>query len=274
METTRLIRDRLALTVDDTALDLAVMRREGRKAPILFLHGFGSTKEDYGDLAFHPRFAGRPLIGYDAPGFGQSHCDDLSVLSIPFLVETAKAMVAHYQLDQFHLVGHSMGGLTALKLAEALGHHVISFTNIEGNVAPEDCFLSRQIVDHPKSTPEAFLTAFAERAYNSHGVSHPLYASTLAYKVRAGAVAPIFKSMVEISDSDPLFETFCTLPCAKMFVYGDENRHLSYLGALQDRGVQVAEIEHSGHFPMYANPPALWARMAVFVELSERDGWA
>lgn len=259
------------LVVQGQSLDLSVMQRAGAQLPILFLHGFGSTKEDYGDVAFHPVFADRPLLAYDAPGCGQTQCGDLDVISIPFLVDTAKAMIAQNGLGRFHLVGHSMGGLTALKLAHELGDQVVSFTDIEGNVAPEDCFLSRQILQHPDEDAEAFLKAFAQRAFNSHGVSHPLYAATLPYKVRAGAVAPIFHSMVQISDNDPLLDQFCDLPCHKMFVYGDENRHLSYLGTLQKRGVQLAEIPQSGHFPMYANPPVLWQRMAEFIDQSERE---
>jgi 4-hydroxy-4-methyl-2-oxoglutarate aldolase len=63
--------------------------------------------------------------------------------------------------------------------------------------------------------------------------------------------------MVELSDNDDLTGKFVRLPCARMFVYGDENRSLSYLDTLKEEGVELAEIAHSGHFPMYANPPAL-----------------
>ncbi|WP_399476426.1 hypothetical protein [Streptomyces sp. TRM68367] len=48
-----------------------------------------------------------------------------------------------------------MGGLTALLLGHQQPDRVLSFVDIEGNVAPEDCFLSRQIVTHPRTTPNA-----------------------------------------------------------------------------------------------------------------------
>jgi hypothetical protein len=38
----------------------------------IFLHGFGSSKEDYADVAYHPAFAGRAFLAYDAPGCGES----------------------------------------------------------------------------------------------------------------------------------------------------------------------------------------------------------
>lgn len=71
-------KENITLVVESVTLDLAVMRRAGNRTPILFLHGFGSTKEDYADIARYPAFDGHPVIAYDAPGCGAPHCADLS----------------------------------------------------------------------------------------------------------------------------------------------------------------------------------------------------
>jgi pimeloyl-ACP methyl ester carboxylesterase len=151
------------LEVDGVTVDVATIGRNGPLEPIVFLHGFGSTKEDYADIVHHPAFDGRPFLAWDAPGCGESDCGDLSKVSIPFLVATAEAMLQAHGIDRFHLVGHSMGGLTALMLAHAHPGRVLSFVDIEGNVAPEDCFLSRQIVDYPSDSAERFFDDFIER---------------------------------------------------------------------------------------------------------------
>ncbi len=269
-ESRNLRRETLPLNIDGVQLSLSVMRRDGSGPVILFLHGFGSTKEDYADVACHPGLANHAIIAYDAPGCGETECSDLSALSISFLRRCAEAVLAHYAVDDFHLVGHSMGGLTALKLAAGNGRKVLSFTNIEGNVAPEDCFLSRQILEHPADDPMAFLEAFIQRLWENPSISEPLFAASLRHKVRAEAAAPIFRSLVQHSDQDPLLETFVSLDCAKMFVYGECNRSLSYLGTLMRQGVQMAEIECSGHWPMYANPMSLWGRLAAFIAQVEK----
>jgi len=261
----------IPLTVDGVSVTVSAMHRPGPKPAVLFLHGFGSTKEDYWDTAFHPLFADRTLIAYDVPGAGESTCADLSAHTIPFLHNVAEAVLDHFGIDRFHLVGHSMGGLTALKLATSHPDRILSFGDIEGNVAPEDCFLSRQIVDHPSDDPDAFLREFAERLWRDEIYSHPIYASTLSHKIRASAVAPIFRSMVQISDNEPLMEMFTGLPCPKAFIYGAQNRHLSYLGHLLRQNVQLIEIEKSGHFPMYANAQALWARLGTFIAQAELE---
>jgi pimeloyl-ACP methyl ester carboxylesterase len=260
-----LTRRRMDLTVNGVALDLAVASRAGDGPPVLFLHGFGGTKEDYSDAALHPLLAGRPLLAYDAPGCGETTCEDLTVVSIPFLVATAEAVLAAHGVDRFHLVGHSMGGLTGLLLADHDPGRVASFIDIEGNVAPEDCFLSRQVVSHPHPDAAGFLAAFTDRVWHSGEYSAALYASGLAHKIRAEAVQPIFESMVDLSDNGDLLGRFLALPFPRMFMFGEQNRALSYLPTLADQGVELAEVPGSGHWPMYSNAPHLWAVLTDFL---------
>lgn len=263
-----MIKTYTELERDGVRMRIASIVREGTGTPILLLHGFGSTKEDFADLVFHPGFHGRPIIAYDAPGFGETECESLSDLSVPFLQGTAEAVIAHHSLRRFHLVGHSMGGLTALLLALDNQDAVASFTNIEGNLSPEDCFLSRQIIEYPANGPDEFLAAFVERTAGTPTYSSALYAAGLRCKVRPDAIPSLFRSIVDISDNASLLEKFVTLRTRKLFVYGSMNRSLSYLETLRRHGVRLAEIPRSGHFPMYANPPALWSRLSEFLEWS------
>ena len=53
-----------------------------------------------------------------------------------------------------------------------------------------------------------------------------------------------------------------------MFMYGEQNSALSYLSKLSANGVDLAEIPHSAHWPMYANPVAMWEHIARFQERS------
>jgi pimeloyl-ACP methyl ester carboxylesterase len=254
----------ISLSIDGTDVRLSCMSRAGQGLPLVLLHGFGSTKEDYADIAQNPDFAGQPFFAYDAPGCGESWCRDLEKISIPFLVDTALAVLAAQGIERFHLVGHSMGGLTSLMLAHQVPGRVASFIDLEGNVAPEDCFLSRQIFLHPHEDPDLFLEGFIARNWAAPYYSSPLYATSVRYKVRAAAVRGIFESMVNLSDNADLMEKFLALPFPRMFMYGEQNRSLTYLPHLAANGVQLAEITRSGHFPMYSNAPEMWNRIAAF----------
>lgn len=259
------VHDRIRVDVGSVPTDLAVLHRPGAGLPIVFLHGFGSTKEDYADVVRDPAFDGHEVLAWDAPGFGGSSCADLGVVDVPFLVATAEALLDHYGIDRFHLVGHSMGGLTALLLADAHPERVVSFADIEGNLAPEDCFLSRQILTHADEDPVRFLARFCDRVWASHAWAGGLYAVAVQRNVRAAVVRSVFHSMVALSDTGRLLHRFLALRCCRLFMYGDQNRHLSYLPALRAAGVELAEIERCGHFPMYSNPPQAWSRIAGLV---------
>ncbi|MEM9231297.1 MAG: alpha/beta hydrolase [Pseudomonadota bacterium] len=256
----------LELTVEGVSVRLAYLRKVAARAPLVCLHGFGSTKEDYADLSMRPEFRDRSLIFWDAPGCGASEISTPEALSIPFLVKVALTACDTLGVSRFHLSGHSMGGLTALVLADEQPDRVLSFMDIEGNIAPEDCFLSRQIIEHPANKPAGFAKDFIDRVRRREEYGCALFAAALPVKVRDTTFEPIFTSMVALSDDAPLMDMFTGLPCPRSFIYGEQNRHLSYLGDLPAKCVEVIEIPHSGHFPMYSNPPALWAAMADFLQ--------
>lgn len=133
----------MPVSVDGVDLKIASACRGGDRSPIVFLHGFGSTKEDYADIVHLSALDGHPFLAYDAPGCGETRCEDLSKPSIPFQVSVAQAVLRYYGIERFHLVGHSMGGLTALMLAHQEPGRVLSFVDIEANVAPGGPHTSR-----------------------------------------------------------------------------------------------------------------------------------
>lgn len=180
-------------------------------------------------------------------------------------MKTAKAILNTYNIRQFHVSGHSMGGLTALLLADELQEQVLSFINIEGNISPEDCFLSRQIIKFPENEARIFFDKFIERVKVSYDPAAALYAANIETKVSPTAIQPIFSSMVEWSDSGTLMSKFLNLPCPKMFMYGVTNHHLSYLKTIQQHGVKLSEIKFCGHFPMYSNPVQMWDEIHAFL---------
>lgn len=261
----------IPLQVQGVNLELSTIHKLNSNPPILFLHGFGSCKEDLADLSLHPSLREYGFIAYDAPGCGHSRTDKPETTDIPFLVATASALLSHLNIPRFHIMGHSMGGLTALLLATDHPDRVLSFVDIKGNLAPEDCFLSRQIFTFHSDHPEDFLDAFIERTRATASYGNALYASTLRARVRAEAVRPIFESMVRLSDGGNLLEKFLGLPFPRMFMFGEENRGLSYLARLEEEGVELAQIRESGHFPMYSNPVEMYRRIVGFLnKLNEK----
>ena len=105
----------ICLHVNGVQVNLSSAYRLRDSSPMVFLYGFDSTK-DYLNIACQPGLEGRGFVAYDAPGCGESSCEDMSRVSIPFLVETAKAMLQELGIQQCHLISHSMGGIDGFDL--------------------------------------------------------------------------------------------------------------------------------------------------------------
>lgn len=69
--------------------------------------------------AFVDAFHEHPILKIDLPGFGKSDtCDDLT---IDKMAQGVEKVIAHLQLNEVLVIGHSMGGYVAVALSRLLG---------------------------------------------------------------------------------------------------------------------------------------------------------
>ncbi|MCP8706777.1 alpha/beta fold hydrolase [Streptomyces sp. AC04842] len=93
--------------------------RQGSGEPVVLLHGLGCHRQTWDPLI--PLLTGhREIIAMDLPGFGQS--PDLDP-GVPRNLETAMlwlgSVFTALGVERPHVVGHSLGGLIALRLGQA-----------------------------------------------------------------------------------------------------------------------------------------------------------
>ncbi|MBU8895236.1 alpha/beta hydrolase [Corallococcus sp. M34] len=131
-------RERIELPRGPT---LEAARREGQGPVWVYLHGLGCAGSlDWPPVAKAPALAGRASLWVDLPGFGltarppdfESDLDVLGRLLAGALVREPLPVA---------LVGHSMGGTLALRVAEelvALGHPPHALFLAEPNLRAED----------------------------------------------------------------------------------------------------------------------------------------
>jgi pimeloyl-ACP methyl ester carboxylesterase len=92
--------------------------RRGAGEPVVLLHGIGDHRHAW-DAVLPLIAAEREVIAIDLPGFGQS--PDLPAglpLDLPTVVATLGAVFTALGVQRPHVVGHSLGGLIALRLAQ------------------------------------------------------------------------------------------------------------------------------------------------------------
>lgn len=102
----------------------------GTGDPIIMLHGFGGSKNDWLQFAkyFTPNYR---VILPDLPGFGDSTKLKDDELGIMFQVEKVHEFAEALKLTKIHLVGHSMGGNIAGNFAGTYPDIVRSLTLID-----------------------------------------------------------------------------------------------------------------------------------------------
>jgi pimeloyl-ACP methyl ester carboxylesterase len=233
---------------------------------VLYLHGLGGSKADFFAAADPDGLPGYSLLAFDFPGCGESPAAG-KPLTVDELVALSRGFLAARGVAGCTVIGHSMGGLTGLLLATRHPARVTRFITVEGNLAPEDCFISRRVVPYSADEFERTGLVDLERDLSASTKSGDAWYGA---HLRGNAQPLVFyhycRSIVEHSDEDPLLADFIRLDIPRLLVYGAENRGLTYLATLAAAGVPVCEVPGSGHFPAHSNPEAYYSALREFLE--------
>jgi pimeloyl-ACP methyl ester carboxylesterase len=235
---------------------------------ILYIHGLGCSKADFMEMAAAPELQPFRLISADHPGCGDSPYDDTYALNIDGIVNLIENFVDNLALNRFLLVGGSLGGLVALLYAERNPSRVAGFVNVEGNLAPEDCMFSRNVIPHRYPHFEKIIFPQIKQALSARkGRGFAQHLLVLA-KASPRAYYDAAFQTVKYSDEGGLLERFLSLPIPRCFLYGSENRHLAYLPRLRDSDCTMMEIPNANHFLFYDAPEHYAAALASFARSS------
>lgn len=114
----------MQVQVDDgVTLEVATFGADGG-VPLMLVHGFGGAKEDFGDH-FAALAERRRVIALDLRGHGDSDKpDDPMAYSLDRLARDVVAVADACRAERIDLLGHSMGGMVARRVALAAPERV------------------------------------------------------------------------------------------------------------------------------------------------------
>ena len=97
-----------------------------RATPLVLVHGFTGSKEDF-EPVLDSLAADRPVIAVDLPGHGGSEgTDDPAAYGLATTSAWLLRFVDEIGLEDFHLLGHSMGGLVVQRTAAVASQRLAS----------------------------------------------------------------------------------------------------------------------------------------------------
>ncbi|SMF81209.1 alpha/beta fold hydrolase [Pseudobacteriovorax antillogorgiicola] len=123
-------------------------KRKPGKETIVFFHGFADTKDNLFDLAQHmvPDYH---FFAPDIPGFGKSFKNPQLNYELTSMADWLKGLMDDQGIEQFHLIGHSMGGGLAIDFALKYPEMVKSLCLIccAGVITPDAPSIYDEILD-------------------------------------------------------------------------------------------------------------------------------
>ena len=118
-----------AMTATTTVDGRTVTYREagdGPGSPLLLVHGFTGSKEDF-DPVLAPLADQRRVIAVDLPGHGGSEgSDDPAAYGLAVMGSWLLRFADEIGVDEMHLLGHSMGGLIVQRTASVASQRLQS----------------------------------------------------------------------------------------------------------------------------------------------------
>jgi pimeloyl-ACP methyl ester carboxylesterase len=242
--------------------------RPGKAETILFVHGLGGAKENFWEACKSSALSDHTLIGFDNPGTGNSTYYDDFPLDVDDVAAITTLFVEQLKLSHFILVGASMGGLITLLYLKREGlNKVKAYINIEGNLMPEDCMFSSKVVGYDFDTfaNEVFARTVVTMKEKRNPGYH-IIANNLQLNTNVKSYYNYSFQTVKYSSTGELLKQYLSMNIPRLFVYGDENKNLSYLPELAKNNMNMQAVSGSNHFVFYDNPKEMYDVMADFLD--------
>jgi pimeloyl-ACP methyl ester carboxylesterase len=159
-----------------------------------------------------------------------------------------------------------MGGLVALKYIVKYGG-INSFISVEGNLAPENCVFSRQVVAS-KNFDIFKDKTWLELKTNLKSSKNQGFQKWAIMQEKASAKAfyDYCHWIVKNCDDPKTINNYLHLKIPHLYIYGSENKEtLTFLKKFKNEACNTTEISKSNHFPFYDNPEEFYSVITKFL---------
>ncbi len=243
----------------------------GPRPPLLFVHGLGESGLCFEELAAREELAERWRLVPDLPGYGRSTWPD-EPLPLEAVADQLAGWIVRELRRPATVVGHSMGGVLAVLLAERAPEQVAAVVDVDGNVSLEDCVFSGRAARDSFERFESLGFSVLRRAVYQEGreskAQRGYYAS-----LRLADPAVFHQhslDLLRLSRPEDMAGRLAALAQPALYIAGDPNgacprsREL-----LAGSGARCAAIGPSGHWPFIDQPDAFVSALTGFLAEQE-----
>ncbi|MFH1468923.1 MAG: alpha/beta hydrolase [Pseudomonadota bacterium] len=259
----------------ERAMFLRTLGEESLPGPLLWLHGLGESGLCFERIVAHPRLAGWRHLVPDLPGYGRSAWPR-EPIGLPDLATLLASWLASRDEPPAVVVGHSMGGVLGLLLADRHPSCVRALLNVDGNISLDDCRYSGKAA---RWVLNDFLAGgfdhFRDEVYQD-GLNDPphrgYYASLRLADPR------VFhrhsQDLVALSAAGELPRRMAALPMPARYLAGEPHGASPRSRALlQAAGVPISGVTPAGHWPFLDQPDTFAHVLVGFLE-ADAEVWS
>lgn len=104
------------VTIQGEPLAVYTFEPAQHRGDVVLVHGYTGSKEDFSEMGAHLSLRGYRVITFDNRGQHESaHSERDDAYTIASLARDVVELAHHFELERPHLLGHSFGGLVALR---------------------------------------------------------------------------------------------------------------------------------------------------------------
>jgi pimeloyl-ACP methyl ester carboxylesterase len=249
----------------------------GSGRPFVLVHGFTGNRHDFRDHYDALSEIGRTVI-YDQRGHGEStDLGDPSAYRFDLLVRDLRALLRALEIDHCDLLGHSMGGMIALRYALAHPESVASLVLMDTSARMPDGFVRMVFAAGGELALREGMSRLAEVARSmsagdprrpAASVRFEQEVGTEAYwerhRQRMSAMDPAaFGALgTEMCDQESLTARLAEIACPTTIIVGDEDAPFVGPSAEMEAGIPGARrvvIDGAAHSPQLEQPQQWWS---------------
>jgi pimeloyl-ACP methyl ester carboxylesterase len=266
--------------IDAGGTGLDVLEDGAGGSPLLVLHGFCGAKENFADVVPFIAEGGWHVVVPDQRGHGSSdHPDGEGAYEYETFIEDALELADALGWGRFTLLGHSMGGMVALRLVighpERVGGLILMDTSYRPfDVDPELAAAGRMIVETGgmKGLVEALRGGEDPLATEAHRrllQERPEYEVVLEAQNLACSAQMWLAMSKEILEGSDLVGELPKIAVPTLVVVGEQDTPFldsSRVMAREIRNARLAVIEDAGHSPQLEAPGPWLAAVTSFLD--------
>ena len=248
--------------------EMSYLENNVRGVSVLFIHGNNSAKEAFERQFQDPELNRKyHLLAIDLPGHGTS-ARFMGNYSLEILTSCVEEFCKKLDLGKIVLVGHSLGGHIAIRVAQRIDLSALAIVNTPPLGTPEDLYKGYRPNESLSSLFQAELSASEKRAV-----------------AEASAENTFLRGKIEewIDVCDPHFrksfpESFAVDPCGEIDIIQKLDIPFAYFGASADvlvdqayiQGVieeeNIFEIDSNAHYVHFEQSKAFNHQLQIFLE--------